>query len=132
MACGIFTDNLHVFTSKPTISQEEAERQAQAEGRKSRYYAPGLYTDETIRCPATPVTFEGLKINTEGRTVNVPTDFLPQGKYEVTIYNDDPALNTRTNVRVTTQKIKIGKKAQPLSLPLQPSGGAALHIKPVD
>ena len=76
--------------------------------------------------------FVGCMTNTEARTVSVPTEFLPKGKYEVTIYNDDPTLNTRTNVRVTTQKLKIGKKAQPISLQLQPSGGAALHIKPVD
>ena len=76
--------------------------------------------------------FVGCMTNTEARTVNVPTDFLPQGKYEVTIYNDDPTLSTRTKVRTTTQTLKIGKKAgKPITLQLQPSGGAALHIKPV-
>ena len=76
--------------------------------------------------------FVGCMTNTEARTVNVPTDFLPQGKYEVTIYNDDPTLSTRTKVRTTTQTLKIGKKAgKPITLQLQPSGGAALQIKPV-
>ena len=75
--------------------------------------------------------FVGCMTNTETRTVSVPTDFLPQGKYEVTIYNDDPTLNTRTKVKTTTQTLNIGKKAgKPITLQLQPSGGAALHIKP--
>jgi len=75
--------------------------------------------------------FVGCMTNTEARTVSVPTDFLPQGKYEVTIYNDDPTLNTRTKVKTTTQTLNIGKKAgKPITLQLQPSGGAALHIKP--
>ena len=76
--------------------------------------------------------YVGCMTNTRGRTVSVPTDFLPQGKYEVTIYNDDPTLNTRTKVRTTTQTLKIGRKAgKPITLHLQPSGGAALRIVPV-
>ena len=76
--------------------------------------------------------YVGCMTNKQGRTVSVPTDFLPQGKYEVTIYNDDPTLDTHTKVRTTTQTLKIGKKAgKPISLMLQPSGGAALHIKPI-
>ena len=76
--------------------------------------------------------FVGCMTNTEARTVTVPTDFLPQGKYEVTIYNDDPTLSTRTKVAAATQTLKIGKKAgKPITLHLQPSGGAALRIVPV-
>ena len=70
--------------------------------------------------------FVGCMTNTQGRTVTVPTDFLPKGKYSVTIYNDDPTLNTRTNVSTSTKTIKAGA---PLQLQLQPSGGAALHFK---
>ena len=73
--------------------------------------------------------FVGAMTNTESRTVSIPTEFLPKGKYKVTIYNDDPTLNTRTKVKTTTQKLKIGKKAYPITLQLQPSGGVALHIK---
>lgn len=43
------TDNLLLFVSKPAVTREEAERQAKAENRMFRYYAPGLYTDDTIR-----------------------------------------------------------------------------------
>ena len=70
--------------------------------------------------------YVGAMTNTEARTVTIPTDFLPQGKYEVAIYNDDSTLATRTKVR--TEKIKV-KKGKPITLMLQPSGGAALHFK---
>ena len=72
--------------------------------------------------------FVGTMTNTEGRTVTIPTAFLPKGKYSVEIYNDDPTLDTRTKVSAKTTTIKSGK---PVSLQLQPSGGAALHFKPV-
>ncbi len=69
--------------------------------------------------------YVGAMTNTEGRTVNIPTDFMPAGKYLAEIYNDDPALDTRTKVSVSTLKVKAGK---PITLKLQPSGGAALHL----
>lgn len=73
--------------------------------------------------------FVGTLTNTESRTVTIPTDFLPDhGKYMVTIYNDDPTLNTRTKVNKTRQVVRPNK---PLTLHLQPSGGAALHFKPL-
>lgn len=72
--------------------------------------------------------FVGAMTNTEARTVGIPTDFLPAGKYQVTIYNDDPALDTQTKVKSENVKVKAGK---PIQLDLQPSGGAALHFKPI-
>ena len=72
--------------------------------------------------------FVGAMTNTDPRTVTIPTDFLPKGKYEVDIYNDAPTLDTQTKVK--TEKIKV-KSGKPITLNLQPSGGAALHFKPV-
>ena len=72
--------------------------------------------------------YVGAMTNTEARTVSIPTDFLPKGKYEVEIYNDDPALDTQTKVKSEKLKVKSGK---PITLKLQPSGGAALHFKPI-
>lgn len=69
--------------------------------------------------------FVGAMTNTEARTVTIPTDFLPKGKYEVAIYNDDPTLDTQTKVKSEKVKVKSGK---PIVLSLQPSGGAALHF----
>ena len=74
--------------------------------------------------------FVGCMTNKEGRTIQVPTDFLPKGKYQVEIYNDAPSLNTRTKVSAKTVTIKVPAK-KPITLELQPSGGAALHIKPI-
>ncbi len=57
---GDIAHNLLVFTSKPTINKEEAEKTAKAQGRAFRYYAPGLYTEETIKVPSnTTVYLEG-------------------------------------------------------------------------
>ena len=46
---GSITDNLLLFTSKPPITLAEAKKQAKAERRKFVAYAPGLYTQDTIR-----------------------------------------------------------------------------------
>lgn len=73
--------------------------------------------------------FVGVMSNTEARTVTIPTDFLPKGKYQVEIYNDDPTLNTRTKVKTSINKVQ--KPGKPVILKLQPSGGAALHFKPL-
>ena len=72
--------------------------------------------------------FVGAMTNKEGRTVGIPTDFLPKGKYEVEIYNDDPTLDTHTKVKSEKIKVKSGKS---ITLNLLPSGGAALHFCPV-
>ena len=70
--------------------------------------------------------FVGVMTNEEARTVTIPTTFLERGKrYNVMIYNDAPQLNTPAKVAVKTITIKAGK---PITLPLQPSGGAALHL----
>lgn len=54
---GNISDNLLVFTSKPTISKEDAEKAANAQGRNFRYYAPGLYTEETIKVPSNTTVY---------------------------------------------------------------------------
>ena len=57
---GCITDNLLVFTSKPAISKESAEKTAKAQGRDFRYYPPGIYTDAVIKVPSnTTVYLEG-------------------------------------------------------------------------
>ena len=84
--------------------------------------------------------YVGAMTNDEARTVTIPTDFLnessvsegaerlPAGKWQVTLYTDDPTVDTRTHVAVTTQKIKAGKT---IVLNLQAKGGAALHFKAI-
>lgn len=45
---GNTTDNLLLFTSKPTKTKAEAEHEAKKQGRKFVYYAPGFYPEDTI------------------------------------------------------------------------------------
>ena len=54
---GSITDNLLVFTSKPTLTREQAAREAKAQKRDFRYYGPGLYTDDTIRVPSNTTVY---------------------------------------------------------------------------
>ena len=42
------SDNLLLFTSKPPVTKEEAQRQAKEEGRKFIYFPPGYYTQADI------------------------------------------------------------------------------------
>ena len=45
---GSITDNLLLFTSKPPVSVENARTEAKRQGREFVYYAPGLYTEDSI------------------------------------------------------------------------------------
>ena len=54
---GDITNNLLVFTSKPPVSKEEAEKQAKAQGREFRYYGPGFYNKEDTIYVASNTTF---------------------------------------------------------------------------
>ena len=71
--------------------------------------------------------FVGAMNGLQARDITLNTaDFLQKGKkYQVEIYNDNPALNTHTKVSTVVQTIKAGKI---LKLHLQPSGGAALRF----
>ena len=71
--------------------------------------------------------FVGAMNGLQARDITLNTaDFLQKGKkYRVEIYNDNPALNTRTKVASAMQTIKAGKI---LKLHLLPSGGAALRF----
>ena len=71
--------------------------------------------------------FVGAMTGLQARYITLNSaDFLQKGKkYRVEIYNDNPALNTRTKVSTVVQTIKAGKI---LKLHLQPSGGAALRF----
>ena len=71
--------------------------------------------------------FVGAMNGLQARDITLNTaEFLQKGKkYRVEIYNDVPALNTRTKVSTVVQTIKAGKI---LKLHLQPSGGAALRF----
>lgn len=73
--------------------------------------------------------FVGAMTNGE-RTVTLDTsDFLDKKKrYEMSLYQDNPKLGTRTNVEIIKRIVKSGEK---ITLPLLGNGGAALHFVPV-
>ena len=71
--------------------------------------------------------FVGTMTNNDGRTLNIPLDFLPRGKrFFAHIYEDDPNVNTRT--KVGKKRIKVNNKSV-ISANLQPSGGQAIWIE---
>ncbi len=72
--------------------------------------------------------FVGAITNTQARTITIDcAEFLTAGaKYSVSIYEDDPTLGTRTNVKITR---KSGvKSSDKLSFNLLGSGGVSLHF----
>ena len=57
---GDITNNLLVFTSKPSVKVDEARKMAKKTKRKFQYFAPGYYTQEKIVVPSnTTVYLEG-------------------------------------------------------------------------
>jgi hypothetical protein len=56
---GDITHNLLLFTSKPPITKEQAEKEAKVQGRTFRYYTPGLYTEEIIKVPSNTTVYLG-------------------------------------------------------------------------
>lgn len=58
--------------------------------------------------------------------------FLTQGhSYSLTLYEDDPAIQTDTHVRVSQRRLrKLGRRTAELTLDLQARGGATIIIRP--
>lgn len=76
--------------------------------------------------------YVGAITDDKARTATVDFSFLPVGvKYEVTIYEDAPDADFRTNpqaYRIRTQKVTSKAK---LKQPLAPGGGVAMRITPI-
>ena len=73
--------------------------------------------------------FVGTITNNDGRSLTIPLDFLPKGKkYTASIYSDDPAVKTKTQVRIDRIRVDHKKK---LEVKLAPSGGQAIWLTPV-
>jgi len=70
--------------------------------------------------------FVGTMTNNDGRKLNIPLDFLPEGKtFTAHIYDDDPKVKTRTKVGIKT--VRVTNKSV-IKADLQPSGGQAIRI----
>ena len=72
--------------------------------------------------------FVGTITNNDARTLKLPLRFLTEGRsYTAHIYADDPTVQTKTQVRVSTRSVKAG---QTLDLTLLPKGGQAIWLTP--
>lgn len=72
--------------------------------------------------------FAGAITNDEGRTLEVPTDFLEADRhYVLRVYTDDPSSESPTKVKCARYIVRGG---QTLVFALQPKGGAAMHFLP--
>lgn len=54
---GCITDNLLLFTSRPPVTEAEAEAEARRQGRQFISYAPGYYTDKSIAVPSNTTVY---------------------------------------------------------------------------
>jgi alpha-glucosidase len=62
--------------------------------------------------------------------LTVPLDFLdPSTEYKSRIYKDDPTLNTSTKIRIENNVVDSKSR---LSMKLQPNGGQAIWLRPVE
>jgi len=73
--------------------------------------------------------FVGTVTNTETRKLTLALNFLEKGrKYEATIYSDNPAIKTRTQVQI--KKMKVNSETV-LNFNVNASGGQAIRIVPI-
>lgn len=72
--------------------------------------------------------FVGALNGTEARSLDVRLDFLETGRpYTAHLYTDDPAVETRTKVKIATKAVDA---TTILRFELQPHNGAAVRIEP--
>jgi hypothetical protein len=73
----------------------------------------------------------GAITDEEARDFEVPLDFLPADKYEMTIYKDAPDADWEKNpMKYKIEKTTVNKD-QKLGLKLAPGGGCAIILKPL-
>ena len=105
---------LEFFDAVPTVWDDTRVMEAE----------PGKYG--TIARRSGEQWFIGSINGTEPHTVKIPLDFLEDGKpYSARIYRDDPALDTRTHVKIEVKKVD---KQSVLVFDLKPGTGVALII----
>ncbi|MCO6047456.1 glycoside hydrolase family 97 protein [Aeoliella sp. ICT_H6.2] len=74
--------------------------------------------------------FVGAMNSGTERELEVPLDFLTDStSYKARVYSDDPKLDTPTRVRIDEQLVDSDAE---LTIDLQPNGGQAMWLRPVD
>ncbi|MGD0501026.1 MAG: glycoside hydrolase family 97 catalytic domain-containing protein [Bryobacteraceae bacterium] len=72
--------------------------------------------------------FVGAVGDSQGNNLRLPMKFLKAGvTYDATIYSDDPAVPTRTQIAITHRKVT---RADTVDLALLPRGGEAIYLTP--
>ena len=74
--------------------------------------------------------FLAAMTNNDARREEIPLDFLPEGSaWLAQVYTDDPTMDTATTVRCATYAVT---PATIMKLDLEPKGGAAVRLTPLD
>ena len=73
--------------------------------------------------------FIGAMNNSDERELEVPLDFLPQGKYKMTSYSDTE--KTKENAEIAEKELKTVDKTDVLKIKMVPGGGFAAWLEPV-
>ena len=121
---------------KPELSQGEPELewfdQLKTTWDETRYLAGQPGEQVVVARRSGDVWYVAAMTGDEGRTVSIDLAQLltPGRRYTATVYNDDPSVQTQTHVGVKTLALKARATMKPLTLQLQPSGGATLLLKP--
>lgn len=92
---------------------------------------PGDYITVARKARGEQEWFVGAVTDEHAREAVVPLSFLPDGKYEATVYADGDDADWKDNpqsYRIYTRKVK---PSTTLRIPLAPGGGAAVTIRPV-
>ncbi|HEY4356437.1 MAG TPA: glycoside hydrolase family 97 catalytic domain-containing protein [Acidobacteriaceae bacterium] len=73
--------------------------------------------------------FVGVVNGMDAKTLPLPLKFLPRGKrFRAEIYSDDPAVTTKTHIKVATETVT---SMSVLTMNLLASGGEAVHLTPL-
>lgn len=92
---------------------------------------PGDYITVARKARGEQEWFVGAVTDEHAREAVIPMSFLPEGKYEATVYADGEDADWKDNpqsYRIYTRKVK---PSTTLRIPLAPGGGAAVTIRPV-
>jgi alpha-glucosidase len=116
---------------KPSESQDEPELEffdhvpTVWDDTKVLHGEPGRYI--TVARRSGNDWFVGTMTNNDSRKLNIPLDFLTEGKkYTAHLYNDDPKSKTRTKVGIKTLTVTDKSVLEAVMLP---SGGQAIWIE---
>ena len=93
---------------------------------------PGDYITVARQARDRQEWFVGAVTDENARTAVIPLSFLPEGKYEATIYADGKDADWKDNPQSYEISVRKVKSSTVLRIPLAPGGGAAITIRPIE